>query len=197
VQVLASGRLLRHGILLKSATALERFARADMVVFDKTGTLTTGRLELIHTAVDAATLAAAAGMAKASRHPLARALASAVPEAPSLGGVEEIPGCGLRLTRADGEWRLGRRNWVAGVPEDEAVGAELWLARPGRPPLRLAFADRLREDAAAVVVELRRRGFAMHRRWRRPMSRCRRRVLSTSRRPRPTPCSRATVWSRC
>ena len=161
VQVLASGRLLRQGILLKSATALERFAKADMVVFDKTGTLTTGQLELVPSPVDAATLAAAAGMAKVSRHPLARALAAAAPEAPSMGGVEEIPGCGLRVARPDGEWRLGRRDWAAGVAEDEALGAELWLARPDCVPVRLAFVDRLREDAAAVVGELRRRGYAV------------------------------------
>ena len=136
VQVLASGRLLRRGTLLKSATALERFARADMVVFDKTGTLTTGRLELVATESDAATLMAAAGMAKVSRHPLARALAAAVPDAPAPTGVEEIPGCGLRVARPEGEWRLGRRDWAAGVAEDEADGAELWLARPGSAPVR-------------------------------------------------------------
>ena len=163
VQVLASGRLLRQGTLLKSATALERFARADMVVFDKTGTLTTGRLELVATAVDAATLAAAAGMAKASRHPLARALAAAAPEAPSLGGRRGDPGLRPAPGAApEGEWRLGRRDWAAGVrrrtrPSAPSCG---WRGR-GSAPLRLAFADRLREDAAAVVGELRRRGFAV------------------------------------
>ena len=161
VQVLASGRLLRRGVLLKSATALERFADADMVVFDKTGTLTSGRLELAPTAVDPTVLAAAAGMARASRHPLARALAAAVPQAALAKAVEEVPGCGLRLVRPDGEWRLGRRDWAAGVAEDAAVGAELWFARPGAAPVRFAFVDRLREDAAEVVAGLRRRGQAV------------------------------------
>ncbi len=46
VQVIASGRLMRQGILLKSATALERLTEIDTVVFDKTGTLTEGRPEL-------------------------------------------------------------------------------------------------------------------------------------------------------
>jgi Cu2+-exporting ATPase len=161
VQVLASGRLMRRGTLLKSATALERFATADMVVFDKTGTLTSGRLELVPGEVAPDVLAAAAGMAKASRHPLAKALAAAAPEAPAVAGVEEVPGMGLRLVRPEGEWRLGRRGWAAEVPEDASVGAELWFARPGAPPVRLAFADRVREDAAAVVGELKRRGYAV------------------------------------
>jgi Cu2+-exporting ATPase len=161
VQVLASGRLMRQGTLLKSATALERFANADMVVFDKTGTLTTGRLELVPGDVPPELLRAAAGMAKASRHPLARALAAAAPDAPAASGVEEVPGCGLRLQAQDGEWRLGRRGWAADVPEDATVGAELWLSRPGASPVRFAFADRVREDAAAVVAELKRRGYGV------------------------------------
>ncbi|HEX6102468.1 MAG TPA: HAD-IC family P-type ATPase, partial [Alphaproteobacteria bacterium] len=47
VQVAASGRLMRRGVLLKSADGLERLAAVDTVVFDKTGTLTLGRLELV------------------------------------------------------------------------------------------------------------------------------------------------------
>lgn len=160
VQVLASSRLLRRGTLLKSATALERFARADMVVFDKTGTLTEGRLVLAGD-VAAAQLAAGAGMAKASRHPLARALAAAAPQVALIPGVEEVPGCGVRLVTAEGEWRLGRRDWAAGAPEDDTVGAELWLARPGAAAVRFGFVDKVRSDAGAVVAELRRRGYAV------------------------------------
>nr|MDJ0895919.1 heavy metal translocating P-type ATPase [Alphaproteobacteria bacterium] len=61
VQVIASGRLMRQGILLKSATALERLTAVDTIVFDKTGTLTVGRPELIGDAdvdAEAARLAA-------------------------------------------------------------------------------------------------------------------------------------------
>lgn len=161
VQVLASGRLLQGGILLKSATALERFARADTVVFDKTGTLTSGRLKLDRGTGDTEALAAAAGMAKTSRHPLARALAAAAPSAAALDGVEEVPGHGLRWRSIDGEWRLGRRDWAAAIAEDEAIGAELWFARPGRAPARFGFVDELREDASAVVAELQRRGYGV------------------------------------
>ena len=47
VQVLASGKLMRSGILLKSGSALERLAEITAVVFDKTGTLTLGKPELL------------------------------------------------------------------------------------------------------------------------------------------------------
>ena len=158
VQVLASGRLMRQGILLKSATALERFARADMVVFDKTGTLTEGRPALLPGPSEA-DLMAAAGIARASRHPLARALAAAAPQAIATPGVEELPGLGLRWPAPEGEWRLGRRDWAAGAKDDAAAGPELWLARPGLSAVRFAFGDALRVDARDVVQELRRRGY--------------------------------------
>jgi len=113
VQVVASNRLMRAGVLLKSATALERLARVDTVVFDKTGTLTTGRARLISDPeLPPDVLPAAAALAGASRHPLARSLARAVPTAAPAAGVEELPGQGLRWCAPDGsEHRLGSRAW--------------------------------------------------------------------------------------
>ena len=91
VQVIASGRLMRQGILLKSATALERLTEIDTVVFDKTGTLTEGRPELHADGLSDADLRLAASLAAASRHPLARALCRAVPGVAVAAGVREIP----------------------------------------------------------------------------------------------------------
>jgi Cu2+-exporting ATPase len=47
VQVLASGKLMRKGILLKSGDALEKLAGITQIIFDKTGTLTLGK-PLLH-----------------------------------------------------------------------------------------------------------------------------------------------------
>jgi Cu2+-exporting ATPase len=160
VQVIASGRLLHRGILLKSATALERLAAVDTVVFDKTGTLTLARLELCadpdHSRDE---LRLAAALAAASRHPLSEALRRACPDAAPLAGVSEHPGAGLSAETADGEIRLGSRGFcrIAADAVDDGM-AELWLARPGRPPRRFRFSDTLRPDAAAVVRHLQRRG---------------------------------------
>ncbi|MGI9490768.1 MAG: heavy metal translocating P-type ATPase [Geminicoccaceae bacterium] len=161
VQVIASGALLRQGILLKSATALERLAEVDTVVFDKTGTLTEGRPTLRPSqSITSADLALATSLAIASRHPLARAIVAAAPDIPAASGVEEVPGMGLRLNGPDGEVRLGSRRWC-GVDDENGkeTGLELWLAADDRC-VRFAFEDRLRDDAGAVVAALERQAFA-------------------------------------
>ncbi len=158
VQVIASQWLMRRGILLKSATALERFARIDTVVFDKTGTLTEGRPEPLAEDLEGLPHQHLAGLVRSSRHPLARALARKLPAAPPLAGVEEVPGMGLRWRSPEGEWRLGRRDFALGseaaTDDDDHAGPELWLTRPGAPPRRIRFYDRPRADAATVVRTL-------------------------------------------
>jgi P-type Cu2+ transporter len=158
VQVIATGRLMKGGTLLKSATALERLAEIDTVVFDKTGTLTEGVLELDEAAApDRAALAEAAALAGASTHPLARALCRAMPDAPAAQGVVEHPGAGLARETPAGPVRLGSRAFV-GIAESADLGPELWLARPNLPPVRFAFRDRPRPDAAETLRALAARG---------------------------------------
>jgi P-type Cu2+ transporter len=162
VQVIASGRLLGRGILLKSATALERLAEVDTVVLDKTGTLTRGRPVLeAGAAIDRDALAVGASLAAASRHPLAGALAAVAPEVQPAEGVEEIPGCGLRWPGPSGEVRLGSSTWCGVDERDASTGMELWLVRPEAAPVRFAFTDEVREDAAAVAAALRGRGLCV------------------------------------
>ena len=77
VQVVATGRLTRQGVLVKAADGLERLAQADTIVLDKTGTLTLGRPRLVNGGEIAdVDMSLAAALAAASRHPLALALAA-------------------------------------------------------------------------------------------------------------------------
>jgi len=155
VQVAASGRLFRRGILLKSATALEKLADIDHVVFDKTGTLTTGSPDLKpDPGRDEDMLRIAAGIARTSRHPLARALAAACPGEAARESVCEVPGRGL----AAGAIRLGARAWI-GLPDDGAAEPEMWLSVPGRPRQRFAFSEASRPDSAETVAWLRGAGY--------------------------------------
>ncbi len=159
VQVIATGRLFRQGVLLKSATALERLAAVDTVVFDKTGTLTEPALALSEgPGLDRAALRQAAGLAAASRHPLARALLAAAGPVAVQPGVTEHPGQGLEA----GGLRLGSRAFAGDPDAPPATGPELWFARPGAAPLRFGFDERLREDAAATLDRLRALGLDLH-----------------------------------
>ncbi len=160
VQVIATTVLFRAGILLKSATALERLAEVDTVVFDKTGTLTEPMPALVGSP-DPDTLRLAASLAVASRHPLARALLAAAGSVPASDGVREHPGQGLSLSTDAGTIRLGSREFAGDPAAPACEGPELWLAVPGAAPVRFAFAERLRTDAVATVAVLRRMGLGI------------------------------------
>ena len=146
VQAVAVGALFRRGILVTSPTALERLASADQALLDKTGTLTAGLPELQPGDWTPAELRRAAGLAQASRHPLAEALARACPDAPAPDGVVEHPGQGLERQGV----RLGSARF-AGVADDSA---SLFLVEPGRAPVRFAFADRPHPASAEAVRQL-------------------------------------------
>ena len=150
VQVVASTRLLRAGVLLLSPTALERFAGANHIVFDKTGTLTLGRPELVEGGSDVEALGIAAGLAASSRHPLAQALVRATANVVPATEVEEHAGQGLQ----QGDIRLGSARFCGIFNAADDGRSELWLARPGHMPTRFAFADRLRPDVPAAIAAL-------------------------------------------
>ena len=106
VQVVAASRLFRAGVYLKSGDALERLATCDHVVFDKTGTLTLGRPVLQRTPQADGVLMRAASLARASRHPLSRALVEAAGSGSLASDVSEHPGLGWKAS-----WMASLRGW--------------------------------------------------------------------------------------
>ena len=164
VQIAAASRLFRRRIIVKAADGLERIAETDMVVFDKTGTLTLGRPQLIEDErISDDALAAAAGLACASKHPYARAIVAAAEQ--RLGrvvpasGIEEVPGRGLKRSLNHGEERIGSAEWC-GV-ESGGEESEVWYRRDSQAPVRFRFDDRVRSDAGDVVAALRSRGYRL------------------------------------
>ncbi|MFD2264994.1 heavy metal translocating P-type ATPase metal-binding domain-containing protein [Lacibacterium aquatile] len=149
VQVIAAGRLLKRGILLKSPTALERLAAVDSVAFDKTGTLTRGEPHLI-SAHDPTVLRQAASLALSSRHPLSKALVRAAGPAIAACDTVEVAGEGL----ASGTLRLGSRAFCGVVSDEHADASEVWLLDGQGQTHRFLFADVLRPDARATVADL-------------------------------------------
>lgn len=158
-QVVASGRLFRNGVFLKSGDALERLAGVDHVVFDKTGTLTLGAPRLKRERVDEETLAAAAQLARASRHPLSRAVVEAAGAGPVANHVREHVGLGLEGEIDGAPARLGSAEWV-GVDGPSSDGPAIWFSLGEAAPVRLSFEDHVREDARDVLAGLKRRGLS-------------------------------------
>lgn len=172
----------RHGILIKSAVALEDLGRVSIVAFDKTGTLTEGtpRIAAVEPlpgsglSADAlVTLAAAAE--RPSEHPLARAVVAAAHERgleiPRAGDFSSAPGRGVtaavdgRIVRvgssallADAAPRssaddLVRMQAIVSRFEEEGRTAVVVLAA-GAAVGVLALADRLRSGARRSVAAL-------------------------------------------
>lgn len=91
----------RHGVLVKSAVAMEQLATVDTVAFDKTGTLTTGRPRVV-SAPSPEVLTMAAAAEQYSEHPLGRAIVAHARaggiDIPGAVGFHAVPGCGVRAT---------------------------------------------------------------------------------------------------
>ncbi|MBZ6130386.1 heavy metal translocating P-type ATPase [Streptomyces olivaceus] len=153
----------RHGVLVKSAVAMERLGAIDTAALDKTGTLTEGTPEV--TAVRPVSapgsaprldadglLALAASAEHPSEHPLARAIVSAargrnLPIA-AARDFTASPGRGVTALVDGHRVHVGR----ADTPE----GAEttVRVTRDGTLLGTLALTDRLRADAAPATAAL-------------------------------------------
>ena len=164
--LVGTGRGAQLGILIKGPEVLESTRRIDTVVLDKTGTVTTGEMALVGEVtadgVAAETLRRyAAAVEDASEHPIARAIAAAVPDGrPEVTGFENLPGLGARGTVAGHAVLVGRPRLLA----DHGIEAPA-VTRPGATPVAVAVdgryagtlfvADRVKPSSATAVARLR------------------------------------------
>ncbi len=180
----------RRGVLFKGGVYVEALARVRAIAFDKTGTLTEGRTRLVQIGIrqgaglsEEALLQLAAAVQQRSEHHLARATVEAARargvQVPAVEGFQAVVGKGVRAKLGEtivhvGNLRYFEAQWqdAGGFAEGkEAVEA---LARQGKTAVLvaweregrrevlgwLAFADRLRPDAASVMQQLRKLGIA-------------------------------------
>ena len=160
-QVVASGALLRRGLLVKDGSALERLAECDVALFDKTGTLTLGEPRADIRSLDEEAKSIALGLAQTSRHPLSRGLVAALlPEGvvpARLDDIRETGGEGLT-----GRWNgllVALEKLEGPIPEGEAEGPLLATClRIGETRHIIRFHDPLRPDAAVALAALSREG---------------------------------------
>ncbi|MBK6297468.1 MAG: heavy metal translocating P-type ATPase [Sphingomonadales bacterium] len=140
------GRGAGLGMLIKNAEALERLEKVDTLVLDKTGTLTEGKPAVTRIIAaagfeEAELLRLAAGVERASEHPLALAIVDAAIsrsiEIPPVSGFDSPTGKG-----------------AVGVVENKRItlGNARFLTESGIDTAPLAAeADALREDGATAI----------------------------------------------
>lgn len=164
VQVLATSRLMKAGILVKSGDALERLATVNTVIFDKTGTLTHGKPVLMNADhIQPDDLQMATSLAAHSGHVLARALAQHIQGA-ALGfeNITEHPGQGLSAVYQGQDIKLGSRSFCNASDVVTRQGPEIWLCVDGQSPVPFIFSDVLRSDSSGVVKDLIDEGMDIH-----------------------------------
>ena len=163
------GGASRRGILVKGAAYLDTLSRVHTVVFDKTGTLTEGVFEV--TAVhpenidEQELLHLAAHVERHSTHPVAAALRHAYPDEQDdceVADIREYAGQGLTarvngLTVAVGSSRLMERVGAAWRPCTHK-GTIIHVAVEGGYAGHIVISDRIKEDAAEAVSDLRAAG---------------------------------------
>lgn len=160
----------RHGVLVKSAVALEHLADTSVVAFDKTGTLTTGELRLTtvvdideRTRTENAVLRLAAAAEQFSEHPIGRAVVRAAREhrldIPSAAEFCSLPGRGVRATVESHTVEvLNPRGLAQPLPDvallQESGATAVVVVIDGAPSAVLGIADTVRAGADRVVNEL-------------------------------------------
>ena len=166
-------RAASHGVLVKTAGALEALAAVTTVVVDKTGTVTSARPEVSDVRAEAGftaddVLALAASLDQASSHVAAEALVrAATPRRLTLTlpqSVIEDPGRGLSGRVGDRQIVLGGSGYVltklsegqaftrAGVDSGTAVVA---VGIDGRAAGLILLSDPIRTDAGATIAAFR------------------------------------------
>ncbi len=168
----------RRGVVIKGGAALERLARARVLLLDKTGTLTVGRPDLAAVVTrdgrsQNEAIRLAASLDQVSPHVLAASIVRAAHEAgvtlimPS--DVMEVPGQGTRGQVAGHTVAIGKRSWVGGdfawaVPARRRADREgqltVFVSVDGRADAVLVFSDPIRPDAGRTIRKLRRDGIS-------------------------------------
>jgi len=173
--MVGSGVGAKHGILFKTASALEIAGKVDVVVLDKTGTLTRGEpavTDIIPAegVEEKQLLRLSASVEARSGHPLGRAIWTRSAEAHitllPVKDVQELPGSGIRGV-VDGRPLLGgKTDFIKGLgylTEDmerrgEALAAQgktpLYFAWGGKLLGLIAVADTLRPESVETIRDL-------------------------------------------
>lgn len=175
--MVATGVGAKKGILIKSAEALELTNKTKNVLFDKTGTLTEGVVVLadiipLNNSDEKEVLRIAYNLERQSEHPFSEALRkktqeSDIPPA-EVGNFEAVVGRGITGSVDRVSYRMGNRTFyeeeghtlddatarIYEEKEQSAASPVLLWSDSGLMAI-LTFSDRVREESADVIRQLR------------------------------------------
>lgn len=173
--MVGSGVGAKHGVLFKTASALEQTGKTQIVVLDKTGTLTKGKPQVTDilpaSGYDAdSLLRLAASLESKSEHPLAAAITRRAGESnvetDEAQGFTALPGHGVRA-EINGKTAIGGNAALIkskGMLDADMKALGERLADEGKTPLYFAFdgriagiiavADVVKEDSGQAISEL-------------------------------------------
>jgi Cu+-exporting ATPase len=174
--MVASGRGAQFGVLFRNAEAIEHLRTVQLLVLDKTGTITVGKPSLVKVIAQESfsereVLALAAGLERASEHPLARAIldgaAERGAEPAEIARFNSVTGQGVTGDSAGRALALGnaalmRATGVAAESAHKSVDVlrregltVMFLSVDGRLAGMLAVGDRIKESTPAALQALR------------------------------------------
>ena len=167
------GRAASHGILVRSAEALQRLATVNLIALDKTGTLTEGKPSLvaIHafgTFDEQRLLALAAGAELGSEHPLARSIVThahhQLIEIPKVISFQSFAGGGIEALVENERILMGTMKFLVERGVDTSPFALMSSDIPGglvamavneMAAAIFLFQDTIRPSAKKLIAELR------------------------------------------
>ncbi len=185
----ASGVGARHGVLIKNGGVLESLSAIRHIIFDKTGTLTEGRLQVkrIHLAADVDEpefYRQAYALERYSEHPVAHAVVRRAEEVlgrevlRGVDGVDDFrytPGAGVSGTVGGEAVTMGTATWLQQaeiawgeevkqfvVAAEQQAESVLFLAKGRALVGVVTLADKIRDEAPALIQQLHRQGMALH-----------------------------------
>ena len=176
--MVGTGRGASAGVLIRDAEALEVLEKVDTLVVDKTGTLTEGKPRLVSVPADPAVLRLAAGLERASEHPLAAAIvegaqARGLTQLPAVGGFRSLTGKGVEGDVDGHAVVLGNTALLAdrGIDAAGLVSAAedlrrqgqtvMFVAVDGRPAGLLGVADPVKGSTPEALAALRADGIRL------------------------------------
>jgi P-type Cu+ transporter len=177
--MVGTGKGAEHGILIRSAEALETAHELDTIVLDKTGTITRGQPALtdvvaLGTWQEHELLRLVASAERSSEHPLGEAIVRGATERglelTDADGFDSITGKGVEVSVEGRQVLVGNQRLLTDAGIDthglephaaalsEAGKTPMLVAIDGRPAGLVAVADTVKDDSAAAVTTLRKLG---------------------------------------